>query len=146
MQYLPTPNYTLSNDSMADFINEMNEAFFDIDKMSGIILVGDFNINLLKLSDNLLFKEYLDNIFALGLYPTITLPTRITDTTATFIDNVYSNHLTDKYSSGIILSDISDHYPYFHSFYTDINRKKTRNVKYCRLINDTTINNRSGQH
>ena len=119
----------------------MNEAFFDLDKRSDIILVGDFNINLLKISDNLLFKDYLDNIFALGLHPTITLPTRITDTTATLIDNVYSNHLTDKYLSGIILPDISDHYPYFHSFYTDINQKKTRNVKYFRMINDTTINN-----
>ena len=37
MQYLPTPSYTLSNDSMADFINEKNEAFFDLDKRSDII-------------------------------------------------------------------------------------------------------------
>ena len=56
--YQPS-DYTLSNDSMADFINKMNKAFFDLDKRSDIILVGYFHINLLKLSDNLLFKEYL---------------------------------------------------------------------------------------
>ena len=52
-----------------------------------------------------------------GLVPTLTLPTRIIgDTSATLIDNVFSNfgEQSRSTSSGIITA-ISGHFPYFYS-------------------------------
>jgi hypothetical protein len=54
-------------------------------------MLGDFNIDLLKINENPAVKEYFENLITLGMYPEITLPTRITDTSATLIDNIFSN-------------------------------------------------------
>ena len=47
-----------------------------------------------------------------GLVPTITRPTRITKSTATLIDNILvSQNFCTRFSSNILLDDISDHLP-----------------------------------
>ena len=43
--------------------------------------------------------------------PVLTLLTRITDCSATLIDNIFTDTLTSLNSSGIIISEISDHFP-----------------------------------
>ena len=44
--------------------------------------------------------------------PTITCPTRIVQTSATLIDNIFvSSKLYQSFDSAIILSNISDHLP-----------------------------------
>ena len=50
------------------------------------------------------------------LIPLITRPVRVTRTSATLIDNIYSNQILDRDHSlsGIMLTDITDHYPIFH--------------------------------
>ena len=46
------------------------------------------------------------------IWPTITCPTRITQTSATLIDNIFiSDKLHRQFDSMIILDDISDHLP-----------------------------------
>ena len=52
-------------------------------------------------------------MFSLGLYPLIDKPTRITDHSATLIDNIFTNELDSKINSGLLISDISDHLPIF---------------------------------
>ena len=47
--------------------------------------------------------------------PLITKPTRIRDTSATLIDNIFTNVLPHP-NSAIIISDISDHFPIFACF------------------------------
>ena len=48
----------------------------------------------------------------INMLPVITKPTRITDTSATLIDNILiSSKLQQAYHSGIIISDMSDHLP-----------------------------------
>ena len=49
---------------------------------------GDFNINILQHEPEDSVRQFLDSMYALGLYPLITKPTRITRTTATIIDNI----------------------------------------------------------
>ena len=62
-------------------------------------------------------------MFSLGLYPLIDKPTRITDHSATLIDNIFTNELDSKINSGLLISDISDHLPIFEVCkYPDINR------------------------
>ena len=48
-----------------------------------------------------------------GFHPKITLPTRITDTSNTLIDNILTNVYDDKHVSGILINKISDHQPIF---------------------------------
>ena len=46
--------------------------------------------------------------------PLITKPTRITKSTATLIDNIFTNNANKTgHQSGILLNDISDHLPIF---------------------------------
>ena len=75
-----------------------------------IYLMGDFNIDL-SLHNN--SSRRLKNILlSYALRPHIGQPTRITNSTQTLIDNIFSNNYTDSIN-GIIYSDISDHLPIF---------------------------------
>ena len=58
------------------------------------------NINLLN------HTKHIDTI--------ITLPTRITGSSATLLDHIVINIADDAYDSGSIPSDIFDHLPVFH--------------------------------
>ena len=49
-----------------------------------------------------------------GYTPLITKPTRITKSTATLIDNIFTNNLNrTEHLNGILFNDISDHLPIF---------------------------------
>ena len=70
-------------------------------------LVGDFNLNLLDHRANTKVKDYLNLTF-------INKPTRVTKANATLIDHILTNDFLDTASStGIVKSDISDHFPIF---------------------------------
>ena len=65
-------------------------------------------------------------------------PTRITQNTATLIDNVFTNNTDNILKSGILVNDVSDHL----SAFTIVNYKKCNSSPpkyYKRLINDTKI-------
>ena len=53
---------------------------------------------------------------SLTYVPLFTRPTRVTADSATLIDNIFTNNINDFSHStqGILVKDISDHYPVFH--------------------------------
>ena len=53
-----------------------------------IVLFGDFNINLFKHNDPNVIK-FVDTLSSFSLNPYITLPTRISSTFETLIDNIF---------------------------------------------------------
>ena len=55
------------------------------------IIAGDFNIDLLKLNSHSQTNNYFDQITNLNFMPLITLPTRITSTSKTLINNILFN-------------------------------------------------------
>ena len=68
------------------------------------------NIDLLKVHERIIYWEYFDNILNHRFHPCITFWKN-----ATLLDKFlckFTNRFYD-HSSGIILSDISDHLPYF---------------------------------
>ena len=72
----------------------------------------DHNLDLLKSHQHEAMRDFVDSLLELNIFPTITRPTRITQTSATLIDNVFvSSKLHHSFASGIIISDISDHLP-----------------------------------
>ena len=56
-----------------------------------IILMGDFNINLLHSDVDKETSNFMDNIYSNSFFPTINLPTRITASSKTLIDNIFYN-------------------------------------------------------
>ena len=80
-------------------------------------LLGDYNINLLNVDTHTSTADFSDVMFSNGFIPLITRPTRVTQSTATLIDNIFTNQLVEVCNAslqGILLTDISDHYPVFY--------------------------------
>ena len=76
--------------------------------------MGDFNIDLMKVDDDALTAKYFDIMTSNLFVPHIIHPTRITSTTKTLIDNIFSNasNFSDARSGNITIS-LSDHLAQF---------------------------------
>ncbi len=105
------------------------------------ILLGDMNVDLLKYSLHNKTNEYLDGIVSHGFLPVITIPTRLTISSATLIDHIYVNRpsLVDK--PGVILTDIADHFGTFLLLTKQKNKTKISKNKEVRIFSQTNINN-----
>ena len=79
-------------------------------------IAGDFNINILNSKEHSKTSDFIDLMFSYSLMPHINKPTRVTERSATLIDNIFSNEIVNDVESmsGILYTDISDHYPIFH--------------------------------
>ena len=79
-----------------------------------IYLAGDFNINLLNTNSHKPSSDFIEILFSNSLFPSINKPTRVTQSSATIIDNIFVNNLLNKsVTSGILADPISDHLPVF---------------------------------
>ena len=77
--------------------------------------------------------------FYCSLYPLISKPTRITSSTATLIDNIFTNNLELNMNSGILYTDLSDHLPVFQVTHLKMIVEPPRQKRFVRLINSTTM-------
>ena len=73
-----------------------------------VIIMGDYNIDLLNYDSNKDVQNYLDTLCSNSFLPYITLPTRISNTTKTLIDNIFYKGGSQP-KSGNLTVDISDH-------------------------------------
>jgi hypothetical protein len=90
-----------------DFLLIFEETLAKIRLDSEVVILGDFNICLLKASA--LSKKYLDLLNLFGLKNLINEPTRITSSTSSAIDHISCN-ISDKIcQSGTIDVGLSDH-------------------------------------
>ena len=108
--------YTPPNTDIKLFIDHTKEVLEYVQTENKVLyLVGDYNINLLNVDSHNLTADFNDTIYSYGLIPLITRPTRVTETSATLIDNIFTNKSIScgKSMYGIMVSDISDHYPIF---------------------------------
>ena len=79
------------------------------------IITDDFNLNLLNYAKNTGTFEFLESVFSNNSTRQINLPTRITGTSSTLIDNVLINSQENLYTSGNLTTSISDHLLQFTS-------------------------------
>ena len=56
-----------------------------------VYLMGDFNIDLMKCNSQHISQEFVETLMSVSLLPSISKPTRVTDRSATLIDNVFTN-------------------------------------------------------
>ena len=91
-----------------------------------LILMGDFNINLLNADTDTAVNSFVDILSSYLLLPNINIPTRITSTSKTLIDNIFCNFSDPNFISGNLISGISDHLPQF--LITSDNNYKTKPI------------------
>ena len=98
------------------FIDALNTNVENV-RSNKVFLVGDFNLNIRSLSD-LRFPDrhasvYLDMLISNGYYTLINVPTRVTDSSSTITDHITINDHAYNISSGVIKTDLTNHYPVF---------------------------------
>lgn len=109
--------YRHPNTSIEMFLNELTPILNKVvAKKKYCILSGDINIDLNKYNQDYATKSYVDLLLAFNLLPYVFLPTRITNTSSTIIDHLFTNcDKEDRFiiKSGISVCDIADHFGNF---------------------------------
>ena len=76
-----------------------------------VVLLGDFNTDLLKYGQNSNISIFLDLMYF--SLPHIYSPTRTTTTSATLIGNIFTNNYNSSFVSGNLFNTLSDHHVQF---------------------------------
>ena len=69
--------------------------------------------DLLKYESTNNYRRFYDLLTSYGIFSMILLPTRVTKDSATIVNNIFTNNLTNPLISGNIKTDFSDHYSQF---------------------------------
>ena len=112
--------YRPPNTDVKMFIQQLNIILQQIKKEGKLCyLMGDYNINILNYESNSTTAEFVDTMYAFTCLPLINRPTRITQCSATLIDNIFTNNLChdDRCFQSILVSDVSGHFPVFYINY-----------------------------
>ena len=114
----PDSNIKIFNNSFFKILGRLESEYQTAEE---IILSGDTNINLLNFESHSETNLYINNLLANSFIPLVTVPSRITQRSATLIDHIFTNAKRESYVGGAILTSISDHLPVF---YLQTNRAK----------------------
>ena len=98
------------------FIAELEKLLIYFSKVNKTTCIaGDFNFDLFATSYNSHSLDFFTTMSSYGFFPTIFKATRCTDASSSLLDNIFCNKFEKINSSGIILHDITDHFPIFAS-------------------------------
>ena len=90
------------------------------------ICMGDFNFDLLNVRGPNL--DFLSLMMSNDLYPTVSIPTRITDHSETLIDNVFvSSAILSKAYCSVVISPASDHLPVVLHLNSEVKKHNRKN-------------------
>ena len=95
------------------FIEYLESTFSKLDKNKIICIMGDFNINLLNYESHSDTNQFINSMVPHCLLPRILQPIRVTDHSATVIDNIFTNATDFDTTSGNILNQLADHFSQF---------------------------------
>ena len=96
------------------------------------VIVGDINLDSQKYNVASNITEYINLLNSLGCNLFVDKPTRISGSSSSCIDHVYSNLAVDSIESQILCTDISDHFSIISKVDFAVNRKKYEPVIYRR--------------
>ena len=91
----PGKNMDIFNNSMTDILNMIQPG------RNKCVIMGDLNIDLLKVSDHYATKSYYELMQSHYLFPKITKPTRVNQHSASLIDHIFTNFHDNDVLSGI---------------------------------------------
>ena len=126
--------YRPPNGCVDSFLDHINNMLSKLQRESkSVYLMGDYNLNLLN-TNHSKTSEFIETLFSYSFMPLINKPTRVTQTTATLIDNIFCNDVQAKdLFNGVFCTDISDHFPIF-CICSEMNILKDKHI-YKRRIN-----------
>ena len=103
----PASNFSKFQEQLLQTLDKLGQNKQDF------VLCGDFNIDLLKQEFKLCINDHQNAIYSKGCCNIINKPTRITESSATLIDHIYTNATNNITSRGILIFEISHHMPTF---------------------------------
>ena len=113
-----------------DYFTEMLDNVYKSKPHSHILILGDFNIDMLKNQ-----PQWETLLISVGLTQLISNPTRVTQTSETLIDHIYTNTPSLVSFTSVSQLSVSDHFP----ITCMVNAKVTKSHKHMH----TTISYRS---
>ena len=123
--------YRPPNTDAREFVDEYGTLLSKMKKIPNCdIVIGlDHNMDFMKSNVHRLTSEFISLNLDLLMMPLITRPTRITNSTATLIDNIIVDQsMLDLCTSNVLIEDISDHLPSVVSI-TGLKLSKKEKVK-----------------
>ena len=99
-----------------------------------VVLLGDFNADLLKYD-----KDFFDTMYLNLLLPHITCPTHVTVNSQTLIDNIFSNNHDSSFTSGNLVTTLFNHHSQFPLM--EFQTKQIDNEKIQMFRNSSKIEN-----
>ena len=95
-----------------------------------VACIGDYSISLMNIESHGPSQEFAKMMYSFSMYPCITKPTHVTTKSASLIDNIFCNSMPgSSLFTGILYTDISDHFPIF---YIDKSLTNTNCLKYLK--------------
>ena len=109
-----------------DFMSQLERTLLIITRENKrCYIMGDFNLDLLKCDTRPKVNDFLNLFYSNNFFPCIDRPTRIvinenspSGYSISLIDNIFTNDTLQKIQSGVMITDLSDHFPVF-SFSTN---------------------------
>jgi exonuclease III len=131
--------YRVPGTDVSEFNNILSDTLTKISNENKSCLhTGDYNINLLNAETHLPTSQFVENNFTNSFLPNINRPTRITSSTASLIDNIFTNFTdTPDIYSAIIISDLSDHFPVI---FLRFNQAKCNHDEYITYRSNSNAN------
>ena len=107
--------YRNPHGDITSFMEYLNSSVDKIQRENKIcVVMGDFNLGLLKFETHNDTDAFLNPMLTINFQPQILQPSRITNHTATLIDNIFLNSKRETFTiSGNIIYDLADHLPNF---------------------------------
>ena len=118
---------------MKQFCQELAPIISNVSKSSShVIILGDFNTDLLHINERSEFQKYFD-LFVTHGFSLKSLPTRCSKSSSSLIDQMFCKLKNPKQhlSSSVIWSCISDHFPCLSIF--DILKKTMHALKFVKI-------------
>ena len=81
---------------------------------SECLVAGHFNVEHFKYDENAVTEDFINNLYEPLFIPFISRPIRFNINSSTLIDNILSNKPLNSLVSGILITDVSDHFPVFY--------------------------------
>ena len=98
------------------FVREVSNCLDKLNKLKKTYYIcGDINIDFLNYNKSNEIKQYYDSLCSYGCMSLLNCPTRVTDSSSTLIDHLYSNDMHHNINCKILIHDISDHFPFIFS-------------------------------
>lgn len=123
------------------FIQELQNCLIYLNNMHVTALItGDFNFDLFAMESSPTVQLFFHTLLSHGFFPTISRTTRAAHPSYTLLDNIFCNDLSRVMHSGIILNDLSDHFPIFSSLNFKLDSCEEHRATMQQVFNYRKIN------